>query len=131
AVLCPRFVVMREGRLIADTTPGEARGAIEGAIFEGTISSESYHQLLTDSERCLTQAYLVEGRNRVRVYQPEGSPPPGFAPVAPTLEDAYLVIIKTGGLVPAFLRGLSRLEQPSSLPDGIALDAATAERGAE
>ena len=48
--------------------------------------------------RCVTQAYLVEGRNRVRVYQPKGMPPAGFVPVVPTLEDAYLVAIKTGGL---------------------------------
>jgi ABC-2 type transport system ATP-binding protein len=98
AVLCPRFAVIREGRLIAGTTPGEARRAIEGTIFEGTITAESYDLLLADPERCVTQAYLVEGRNRVRVYQPEGSPPAGFAAVAPTLEDAYLVAIKTGEL---------------------------------
>ena len=36
AVLCPRFAVIRDGRLIADTTPGEARRAIEGTIYEGT-----------------------------------------------------------------------------------------------
>ena len=28
---------------------------------------------LADPDRCVTQAYLVEGRNRVRVYQPEGT----------------------------------------------------------
>ena len=40
AMLCPRFAVIREGRLIAETTPGLARGAIEGAIYEGTISAD-------------------------------------------------------------------------------------------
>jgi ABC-2 type transport system ATP-binding protein len=98
AVLCTRFAVIRGGRLIAYTTPTEARKAIEGTIHEGTISADSYHRLLADSERCVTQAYLVEGQNRVRVYQPEGDPPEGFAAVAPTLEDAYLVAIKTGRL---------------------------------
>ena len=53
---------------------------------------------MADPARCVTQAYLVEGRNRVRVYEPKGTPPPAFAPVAPTLEDAYLVSIKTGCL---------------------------------
>ena len=43
----------------------------------------------------MTQAYLVEGRNRVRVHEPDGSPPTGFVPVAPTLEDAYLVLMRT------------------------------------
>ena len=98
AVLCPRFAVIRCGRLIAYTTPAEARKAIDGTIHEGTISADSYYGLLADPERCVTQAYLVEGRNRVRVYQPEGEPPEGFVDVAPTLEDAYLVAIKTGRL---------------------------------
>jgi ABC-type multidrug transport system ATPase subunit len=98
AVLCRRFAVMRGGRLIAYTTPGEARQAIERTIHEGTISADQYHRLLTDPQRCVTQAYLVEGRNRVRVYQPEGTPPDGFFEVEPTLEDAYLVAIKTGRL---------------------------------
>ena len=50
----------------------------------------------------MTQAYLVEGRNRVRVYEPEGRTPAGFVPVAPTLEDAYLVLMR--GRSPRFAR---------------------------
>jgi ABC-2 type transport system ATP-binding protein len=98
AVLCPRFAVIRRGRLIAYTTPTDARKAIDGTIHEATISAEQYHELLADPECCVTQAYLVEGRNRVRVYQPNGNPPLGFVEVASTLEDAYLVAIKTGRL---------------------------------
>jgi hypothetical protein len=56
-----------------------------------------YERLLADPGLRITQAYLVEGRNRVRVYQPDGDPPPGFSPVAPSLEDGYLVLMKTGG----------------------------------
>jgi ABC-2 type transport system ATP-binding protein len=99
AVLCRRFAVIREGRLIANTTPGEARRAIEGAIYEGSVPAESYEKLLADRRLRITQSYLVEGRNRVRVYQPEGDPPLGFAPATPTLEDAYLILIK-GGVLP-------------------------------
>jgi len=116
AVLCSRFAVIRSGRLIANTTPASARSAIEGTIYEGTLSPDSYHKLLTSSDHCVTQAYLVEGNNRVRVYQPEGSPPEGFAPVAPTLEDAYLVLIKLGrlyGLEPEPL-GVSAALKPTT-----------------
>jgi ABC-type multidrug transport system ATPase subunit len=98
AVLCPRFCVIRSGRLIVSTTPTDAREAIEGTIYEGTISVETYHRLLDDSDRLVTQAYLVEGRNRVRVHEPDGKPPEGFRPVAATLEDAYLIMIQTGRL---------------------------------
>ncbi len=98
AVLCPRFAVIRHGRLVADTTPGQARRALENTIFEGTISAASYETFLADQSRCVTQAYLVEGHNRIRVYQPQGDPPPGFAAVAATLEDAYLLLIRGGRL---------------------------------
>ena len=70
--------MIRSGRLIANTTPGEAREAIEGTIYEGSIPADSYERLIADPARCVTQAYLVEGRNRVRVYQPDGNTAGGF-----------------------------------------------------
>ena len=98
AVLCPRFAIIRGGRLIANTTPGEARKSHRGDDLRRTISAEYYDKMLADPqrERSITQAYLVENRNHVRVYQPEGDPPEGFHAVPATLEDAYLVAIKTG-----------------------------------
>jgi hypothetical protein len=87
-------VVIRQGRLVANTTPVQARLAIEGTIFEGSIPAESYDSLLQDPTLCVTQAYLVAGANQVRVYQPDRDPPQGFKPVEPTLEDAYILLIK-------------------------------------
>lgn len=92
SVLCPHFAVIQGGRLLAVTTPTEAREWLAGTIYEGTVEAEAYEPLRL--ERCVTQAFLVEGRNRVRVYQPEGSPPHGFVAVTPTLEDAYLVLMR-------------------------------------
>jgi ABC-2 type transport system ATP-binding protein len=92
AILCPRFAVIREGRLVAQTSPSQARQALEGMIFEGTVSMADLDALR--KSRCVTQAVLVEGKNRVRVYETSGDPPAGFIPVAPTLEDAYLVMMR-------------------------------------
>jgi len=94
AVLCPRFAVIRAGRLLTVTTPGEARAAIQGRIFEGTLEVADLPRLR--AERTVTQALLVEGRNRARIYEPSGAPPAGFAPVPVTLEDAYLVLMRQG-----------------------------------
>lgn len=96
AVLCPRFAVIREGRLLTVTTPGEARAAIGGHIFEGTIDPSDLPRLR--AERTVTQALLVEGRNRARIYEPSGKPPAGFTPAPVTLEDAYLVLMRLGAL---------------------------------
>src|SRR5258705_6950112 len=81
AVLCPSFGVIRGGRLIARTTPGEARAAIAGSIFDSTVEPERLPAL--HAEVIVTQAILVEGRNRVRVYAPDRRAPAGFEPATP------------------------------------------------
>lgn len=92
SVLCPRFAMIRAGKLVAKMTPKDARDALAGNIYEGSVAPEnlqSFHSMYR-----VTQALLVEGRNRVRVYCVNGDVPSGFQPVAPTLEDAYLVTMK-------------------------------------
>jgi len=92
AVLCPEFAVIRHGRLVARTTPRAAREAIQGAIYEGTVAPADLPALR--KERAVTQALLVEGRNRVRIYAPDRDAPADFEPVQPSLEDAYLVMMR-------------------------------------
>lgn len=92
AVLCPRFAVIRSGRLVALTTPTEAKSRLSGQIFEGTVATAELEDLRRTHR--VTQAILVEGRNRVRVHQTAANPPAGFVPVAATLEDAYLVLMR-------------------------------------
>ena len=99
AVLCPRFAVIRGGRLLARTTPHAARQELAGTMFEGTAEGAALAELRAQGR--VTQSVLVEGVNRVRIHQPEGAPPAGFEPVAPTLEDAYLVLMNEGALAGA------------------------------
>ena len=94
AVLCSRFAVIKGGRLVALTSPSEARSGISGKIWEGAVSASSMEEL--SRSRVVTQAILVEGKNRVRLYEPEGAPPEGFEPVEATLEDAYFVLMRSG-----------------------------------
>src|SRR5688500_10125349 len=91
AVLCPRFAVSRNGELVAETSPTEARRMLAGTIFEGAVAASELEPL--QRARRVTQAVLVEGRNRVRVHEPSREPPPGFEPAVPTLEDAYFVLM--------------------------------------
>jgi len=111
AVLCPQFAVIRSGRLVARTTPRAARAAIEGSIFEGTVSPSELPELR--KARAVTQAILVEGRHRVRIYQPGGGAPAGFEHVPATLEDAYLVLMRTEGLgLPEIRSGTAAASDP-------------------
>ncbi len=91
-VLCPRFAVIYDGRLLTMTTPSEARAQIDDKIYEGEALPTELAGLAGRGQ--VTQAYLVEGRNRVRLYVPDGPPPAGFSPTRPTLEDAYLVLMQ-------------------------------------
>ena len=100
SVLCPRVAIMYDGRFAADTTPGEARSRLAGTIYQGEVAKED----LPDVERRyrITQAILIEGRNQVRIHLPSGEAargavPEGFASVAPTLEDAYLLLAQANG----------------------------------
>ncbi len=88
AVLCPRFAVIRAGRLVANTTPAEARASVAGTIYEGTVSNEDLAALRASGR--VTQAILVEGTNRVRIHERNGDIPAGFETAVPTLEDVYM-----------------------------------------
>lgn len=90
AMLCPRFGLMHKGRLVTVTTPAEACEQIQDTIFEAEMPASDVAEF--SKSRCVTQAVLVEGRTRVRIYQPDRLAPEGFTPVQPTLEDAYIVL---------------------------------------
>ena len=91
AVLCPRFAVISKGRLKAETTPEDARERLEGRVFEGRGSNEELRAIR--DKYLVTQAILVAGENRARIYVPEGEPPAGFQPVRANLEDAYMHLV--------------------------------------
>jgi ABC-type multidrug transport system ATPase subunit len=92
AVLCPRFAIIRGGKVVSLTSPREAKQGLEGRVFEGAVDVQSM-QNLPRSQRVL-QSVLVEGENHVRIYSADGTAPEGFAPVVPTLEDAYLLVMR-------------------------------------
>src|SRR5882672_2756609 len=115
AVLCPQFAVIREGRLVAKTTPRAARERIAGAIFEGSVPPSELPDLRRS--HAVTQAVLVEGRHRVRVYAPEGGVPAGFERVAPTLEDAYLVTMRNDAALGAAGNGNGANEHAAPLAE--------------
>ena len=92
AVLCPRFAIIRGGRVVSLTSPREAKAGLEGRVFEGAVEVQAV-QHLPPTQRVL-QSVLVEGENHLRIYSVDGSAPEGFTSVVPTLEDAYLLVMR-------------------------------------
>ena len=91
AVPCPRVAVIRTGPVVAATSPTEATRMLAGTIFEGAVAAGDLAAL--QRTRRVTQAVLVEGRNRVRIHEPSRDVPAGFEPATATLEDAYFVLM--------------------------------------
>lgn len=94
-VLCPRFAVIRAGRLVALTTPAEARARLSGSVYQGSVPPDQFPQFARQHR--VIRSFLVEGQNLVRVLvpAPEGEPPQGFSAVEPSMEDAYLALMPT------------------------------------
>src|SRR5262245_6903075 len=102
SVLCSKFAVSRQGRVVALTTPAQARALISGRIYQGTAATPADLAAIAHS-RHVTQSILVEGRHQLRLFEPEGDAPAGFHPVEASLEDAYFVLTRdeVGGELPA------------------------------
>jgi len=94
STLCPRLAVIRSGEVVADTTPGAARAAVDGLIYEGFVADAELPAFA--QEHRVISAVLNEGRNnRVRVFVGSGRAAPlGFVRSLATLEDAYLVLMR-------------------------------------
>ncbi|MCI0412201.1 ABC transporter ATP-binding protein, partial [bacterium] len=92
AVLCPRFAVIFQGRLVAETTPTRSIQELNGMIYEGIVERSKMADFYKDY--FVTQTVLYEGRNRTRICVKKGGPPEGFHPVKPTLEDSYFIITR-------------------------------------
>jgi ABC-2 type transport system ATP-binding protein len=78
AALCTRIAVIHQGRVRFVGTPGALTAQAEGRVW-------------MDAQRAPTA--LAAWRTGDGAYRNVGDPPPGAEPVAPTLEDAYLLLV--------------------------------------
>ena len=94
SVLCSHFAIIRDGRLMARTTPEAALAAVEGAIWQGIVAPERIEGL--KASHTVIQERMLAGQNQLRLFQREGEAPEGFEPASATLEDAYLTVMRLG-----------------------------------
>ena len=88
-VLCPQFAIIRKGKLITTTTPGEACAGLVGHLYEGSVARRDLEKV--SASGAITRRFLFEGQHRVRVYITDGEVPAGFTLAEPMLEDAYML----------------------------------------
>ena len=97
AVLCHRFAIIQQGRVVAETTPGAIRSALASSVFEGAPDAAEREAVW--QTHVVLREVVSEGERWLRVYRPDGQAPDGFRPVPPSLEDAYLAVTR-GAFVP-------------------------------
>lgn len=89
-----RVVVIARGRIRADGTPDQLLQAAAGMVWEQTVTEQEYEAL---RQRQVIAA-AVRRRDGVHVRVVGAAPPAEhFWPATPTLEDAYLLLIRDLG----------------------------------
>ena len=91
ANLCGRMAVIREGEILASTTPPEAVRQLEGSVWEATVPRETVLNFKSRFEVISSQTF--DGKARLRVLAKGEPPGPDFVPAAPTLEDYYFGLV--------------------------------------
>jgi ABC-type multidrug transport system ATPase subunit len=84
--LCPRMAILAGGRVARVGAPDDIVAALDGRVWSATLPRSAPR----DGLRVLS-TQLHAGRSRVRVLA--DAPPPGFAPAAAELEDAYFEVL--------------------------------------
>ncbi len=89
--IATHVAVMREGRLVAFGAAEDLLRQAAGSAWEATIASET----LAEQRSMLTVSSAVRHGDGVHVRLVGSTPPlPGARPVEPTLEDAYLYLMR-------------------------------------
>jgi ABC-2 type transport system ATP-binding protein len=95
--LCGQMAIIRQGEIIAFSTPRAALAQIADVVWETTAPRENVPALKSRLKVISTQTF--EGQVRVRVFSAAGRPGEEFSPVVPTLEDYYFSLVSQAGSV--------------------------------
>jgi len=85
-----RLILLREGRLLADTSPHELIASARGCVWSVTTDAAMASRL--QSQNQVSGMVASDGEVTTRIVAP-ASPAAGAVPVEPTLEDAYLYAV--------------------------------------
>jgi ABC-2 type transport system ATP-binding protein len=95
--LCSQMAVIRQGAILASTTPQRAIDELKDSVWETTVPREqvaafkSRHQVISSQ--------MFGGNARLRVISKGQRPTEEFTPVTPVLEDYYFDLVNRRDLV--------------------------------
>src|SRR2546421_2483857 len=91
ANLCSNMAVIRDGSILATSTPRQALDELKETVWEATVPREQAATLKSVYRTISSQT--VDGEVRLRVISKAERPSEAFAPATPTLEDYYLNLV--------------------------------------
>jgi ABC-2 type transport system ATP-binding protein len=93
--LCSRMAIIRQGEILAASTPRQATDELANSIWEAALPPETVAALKSRLQIISSQRF--DGRTRVRVISKGVRPGEEFTPATPTLEDYYFNVVSRAG----------------------------------
>ena len=92
--LCSRFAVISGGEIRTATSPAAALGALDGRVWEATVTREQLDGLEVKGRVISKQ--LAGANTRVRMLADKAKPAEPFVAATATLEDYYFTVVNQG-----------------------------------
>jgi ABC-2 type transport system ATP-binding protein len=89
--LCSQMAVIRQGAIVASTTPQEAIDQIKDSVWEATVPREQVAAF--KSRYRVISSQMIGGQARLRVIAKGVRPSEEFTPATPVLEDYYFDLV--------------------------------------
>jgi len=89
--LCSQMAVIREGSILASTTPQQAIDRLKDSVWEAHVLRE--HVAALRSRYQVISSQMFGGQARLRVIAKGGRPGEEFTPATPVLEDYYFELV--------------------------------------
>ncbi|HEY0725527.1 MAG TPA: ABC transporter ATP-binding protein [Pyrinomonadaceae bacterium] len=89
--LCSQMAVIRQGAIVASTTPQQAIDQLKDSVWEATVPREQVTTLKARHQVISSQ--MLGGQARLRVISKGVRPSEEFTPATPVLEDYYFDLI--------------------------------------
>jgi ABC-type multidrug transport system ATPase subunit len=93
--LCSYMAVIRQGTILASTTPQEAIDQLKDSVWEATVPREQVAAMKSCYQVISSQ--MIGGSTRLRVISKGVRPSEEFAPATPVLEDYYFDLVNQRG----------------------------------
>ena len=89
--LCSQMAVIRQGTIVASTTPPQAIAQLKDSVWEATVPREQIAAL--KSRYQVISSQMFGGQARLRVIVKGARPSEEFTPATPVLEDYYFDLV--------------------------------------